>query len=70
MKASQEFIQPKKGEKPQEVAETRSKGSVAGYVYTEYFKAGGNVCLIFNMFLMFALAQVAGSFADYWLTFW
>jgi hypothetical protein len=39
-------------------------------VYKEYFKAGGNAFVIFVMFSMFALAQIAGSCADYWLTIW
>ncbi|XP_059490449.1 probable multidrug resistance-associated protein lethal(2)03659 [Neocloeon triangulifer] len=69
VKASQE-LQQKKPKAQQEVAEMKSKGSVAGFVYKEYFKAGGNACLIFTMFLMFALAQIAASGADYWLTFW
>ncbi|CAB3379679.1 Hypothetical predicted protein [Cloeon dipterum] len=69
VKASQE-LHEKEQEKPKEVAEMRSKGSVSGDVYGEYFRSGGNACVIFIMFLMFALAQIAASGADYWLTFW
>jgi ATP-binding cassette subfamily C (CFTR/MRP) protein 4 len=70
MRSSQELEISKTFETPQEVAEMRSTGTVSGDVYGRYFKAGGNCCVIFTMFAMFFFAQLAGSGADYWVTFW
>lgn len=57
-------------EEPQEVQEQRSTGSVGAYVYKAYLKAGGNWFIIFNVFLMFVLAQIAASAGDYFITYW
>lgn len=57
-------------EEPEEVEETRTKGSVSSGVYKAYFAAGGNCCVIFTMFFSFVLAQIAASAGDYFITFW
>lgn len=57
-------------EAPVEVEEHKSTGSVGAYVYGAYFKAGGNCCVIFLLFFLFASAQLFGSVADYFLTYW
>lgn len=57
-------------EPTQEVEEQRSGGSVGAYVYKAYFRAGGNFCVIFILFLLFMLAQLFGSAADYFITYW
>ncbi|KRT78583.1 ABC transporter ATP-binding protein, partial [Oryctes borbonicus] len=52
------------------VDEQKSIGSVSGYVYNAYLKAGGNCCIIFMVTLLFILAQFAASAGDYFITFW
>ncbi|KAH0554301.1 probable multidrug resistance-associated protein lethal(2)03659 [Cotesia glomerata] len=55
---------------PEEVAEMRTKGSIRGYVYTSFFKAGGNGCVLFTVFLLTVSAQLAASGSDYFVSFW
>lgn len=55
---------------PVGVDEQKSIGSVSGYVYNAYFKAGGNCCIIFMVTFLFVLAQFAASAGDYFITFW
>lgn len=57
-------------EAPLQVEEQKSKGTVAGFVYKAYFKAGGNCCVIATLFALFALAQIAASAGDYFITHW
>lgn len=52
------------------VEEQKSIGSVGAYVYGAYFKAGGNCCIIFMLFFLFIAAQLFGSAADYFITYW
>ncbi|XP_025834708.1 probable multidrug resistance-associated protein lethal(2)03659 isoform X5 [Agrilus planipennis] len=59
-----------KGPVPMEVEEQKGAGAIGSYVYKAYFKAGGNICVIFNMFMLFFLSQVAASLGDYFITFW
>ncbi|GJQ84115.1 hypothetical protein Trydic_g12088 [Trypoxylus dichotomus] len=55
---------------PPGVDEQKSIGSVSGYVYNAYLKAGGNCCIIFMVTSLFFLAQFAASAGDYFITFW
>ncbi|XP_031850164.1 putative multidrug resistance-associated protein lethal(2)03659 isoform X2 [Nomia melanderi] len=55
---------------PIEVAETRTKGKVSGQVYSGYFKAGGNWCIIFMVLFLCVLAQLAASGGDYFISQW
>lgn len=48
----------------------RTYGSVDLFVYKEYFKAGGNWCIIFNMACMYLLAQLFASGSDYFVAQW
>lgn len=57
-------------EEPAAVEEQKSTGTVSGYVYKAYFKAGGNCCVIFNLFFLFMVAQFAASAGDYFITYW
>lgn len=57
-------------EDPREIEEQKSAGSVGAYVYKSYFRAGGNVCVIFILFVLFVTAQLFASAADYFLTLW
>ncbi|XP_014296337.1 probable multidrug resistance-associated protein lethal(2)03659 [Microplitis demolitor] len=55
---------------PEEVAEMRTRGSIGGHVYSSYFKAGGNCCLIFMVIVLFVGAQLAASGGDFFVAFW
>lgn len=55
---------------PVQVEEQKSSGTVGGYVYKAYFKAGGNCCVIYLLFMLFVWAQIAASAGDYFLTYW
>lgn len=57
-------------EAPVQVEEQKSKGTVAGFVYKAYFKAGGNCCVITILFALFILAQICASAGDYFITYW
>ncbi|CAH1368627.1 unnamed protein product, partial [Tenebrio molitor] len=53
-----------------EVAEMRTQGSVECLIYKEYFKAGGNCCLITTMLTLFVSAQLLASGGDFFLSEW
>ncbi|XP_065162919.1 probable multidrug resistance-associated protein lethal(2)03659 isoform X2 [Atheta coriaria] len=55
---------------PEEVQEQQNTGTVGGYVFRQYFKNGGGYCFVFIVFLLFFLAQIAGSGGDYFITYW
>lgn len=57
-------------EMPTEVQEQKSTGTIGAYVYKEYFRAGGNCCVIFMLFLLFLIAQLFASASDYFITYW
>ncbi|XP_067014167.2 probable multidrug resistance-associated protein lethal(2)03659 [Anabrus simplex] len=57
-------------DRPEEVAEFRTTGHVSSTVYTQYFAAGGNCCMVLFMFFMCVLAQGTASGADYWIMYW
>ena len=48
----------------------RSKGNVGSWVYKGYFQAGGNWCVIFTIFILCILAQLAASGGDYFIAMW
>lgn len=55
---------------PSQVQEQKSSGSIGAYVYKEYFRAGGNCCVIFVLFVLFLSAQLLASASDYFITYW
>ncbi|XP_076634046.1 putative multidrug resistance-associated protein lethal(2)03659 [Colletes latitarsis] len=55
---------------PVEVAEARTRGRVSGKVYSGYFRAGGNWCVVFVVGLFFVLTQMAASGGDYFISQW
>lgn len=48
----------------------RSSGNVAGKVYGDYFRAGGNWCVIFMVFMLCILSQLAASGGDFFIARW
>lgn len=50
--------------------ETSSKGQVKGSVSGTYFTSGANFSFMCFIFILFILAQVLASGADYWVSFW
>lgn len=48
----------------------RTYGSVDSYIYKEYFKAGGNVCVVITMGMMFVVTQFIASCGDYFVAQW
>ena len=59
-----------KGDKPVEVKEHRSTGTLSKKIYLRYLKAGGNYFVSIFILLLFVLAQGAGSASDLFITFW
>ncbi|KAI2473984.1 ATP binding cassette (ABC) transporter subfamily C member [Diabrotica virgifera virgifera] len=57
-------------EEPKEVQEQKGTGTIGGYVYRAYFRAGGNCCVIFIFFFLFLLSQMFASASDYYLSYW
>lgn len=50
--------------------EASSKGQVEGNMFVNYARAGGNACGLIFVGLLFLLAQILASAADYWVSFW
>lgn len=57
-------------QEPDEVAEMRTVGNVSGAVYTGYFSAGGNWCVIFMVAMLCILTQLAASGGDFFIARW
>ncbi|XP_018045492.1 PREDICTED: probable multidrug resistance-associated protein lethal(2)03659 [Atta colombica] len=57
-------------QEPDEVAETRTVGTVSGEVYTSYLRAGGNWCVIAIVTMLCILTQLAASGGDFFLAQW
>ncbi|GAB1868435.1 Multidrug resistance-associated protein [Camponotus japonicus] len=57
-------------QEPEEVTEMRSTGSVAGKVYGNYFRAGGNWCIISIITMLYILSQIAASGGDFFIARW
>ncbi|XP_025073873.1 probable multidrug resistance-associated protein lethal(2)03659 [Pogonomyrmex barbatus] len=57
-------------QEPDEVAEMRSTGNVSGKVYSGYFRAGGNWCIIFIVAVLCILTQLAASGGDFFIARW
>jgi ATP-binding cassette subfamily C (CFTR/MRP) protein 4 len=55
---------------PSEVKEQRGSGNISKKVYKSYLRAGGNFVASLFLAVLFISVQVAGSGADYFLTFW
>lgn len=45
-------------------------GEISKKTYTDYFLAGGNLCSLVFLALIFAMAQIAVSGSDYWVSYW
>lgn len=50
--------------------EESSKGKIRGSLTLHYLRAGGGLFIVFNVFILFLLAQVAASGVDYFVSFW
>ncbi|XP_061486083.1 ATP-binding cassette sub-family C member 4 isoform X2 [Rhineura floridana] len=50
--------------------ESRSEGKISFSIYKKYFSAGANYFVIFILFLVNVLAQVAYVLQDWWLSHW
>ncbi|XP_011138927.1 probable multidrug resistance-associated protein lethal(2)03659 isoform X1 [Harpegnathos saltator] len=57
-------------QEPDEVAETRTVGTISRKVYADYFHAGGNWCFIITVAMLCILAQAAASGGDFFLARW
>ncbi|CAB0038330.1 unnamed protein product [Trichogramma brassicae] len=55
---------------PNEEAEQRGSGTVGGWVYKGYFRAGGNWCAIITVFMLCVLAQFFASCGDFFIAEW
>ncbi|KAL0104937.1 hypothetical protein PUN28_016527 [Cardiocondyla obscurior] len=57
-------------QEPDEVAEMRTVGTISGQVYSNYFRAGGNWCIIFMVSMLCILTQLAASGGDFFIARW
>jgi len=48
----------------------RTVGNVSGEVYTGYFRAGGNWCIIFIITMLCIMTQLAASGGDFFIARW
>ncbi|XP_012274748.1 probable multidrug resistance-associated protein lethal(2)03659 [Orussus abietinus] len=60
----------KQQDEPAEVAEMRSVGTVGGWVYLSYLRAGGNWGIVIGIFLLCVFAQMAASGGDFFIARW
>lgn len=58
------------GDRPVEVKEKRSVGTLSKRIYLCYLKAAGNYCLSAFILILFILAQTTASGTDVFVTFW
>lgn len=56
--------------KTKDMQEESSKGKVHGSLALKYLLAGGNLCLVSTVVLLFFIAQVFASAVDYFVSFW
>jgi ATP-binding cassette subfamily C (CFTR/MRP) protein 1 len=54
----------------QQVAESRTIGSVSGQVYGQYIKATGSIFRLFAVLFMFLFSQMSAMSIDLWVTYW
>jgi len=54
----------------EENRESRNIGTISWRTYWHYFSYGGSICFLLSTLLMFIIAQVSTSGADFWVTFW
>lgn len=68
------LLEDEEGEEAQvnvkDYQETSSKGKVKGSIGLQYMLAGGNVCFVSFVFVLYVLAQVAASGVDYFVSYW
>lgn len=57
-------------EEPLIEKESQSSGSISTSVYWQYFKAGGNACVVFLLIIAFLVCQGAANGAEYFVTYW
>lgn len=50
--------------------EESSEGTIKGSLMKKYFECGSHPIELFIIFLLFILAQLSASGADYWVSFW
>lgn len=53
-----------------QVFEASSKGKIKGSILKKYFQCGGQLPELLFIFILFILAQIVSSGADYWVSFW
>ncbi|KAJ8979911.1 hypothetical protein NQ317_005347 [Molorchus minor] len=56
--------------KIKDMQEISSKGKVRGSMFWRYFLAGGNICFVAIVLLLYALAQAMASGVDFFVSFW
>ncbi|XP_018561045.1 multidrug resistance-associated protein 4 [Anoplophora glabripennis] len=56
--------------KIKDMQEVSSKGKVHGSLIWKYFLAGGNVCFVSIVLVLYVLAQLLASTVDYFVSFW
>jgi hypothetical protein len=57
-------------ENGEENQESRSNGTISWRTYWQYFSSGGSICFLLSTLIIFILAQVSTSGADFWVSFW
>lgn len=53
-----------------DLQEESSKGKVKGSLLWQYLRAGGNLCYVLCVILLFLMAQATASSVDYFVNFW
>lgn len=53
-----------------DIQEESSKGKVRGSLFMKYLLAGGNVCFVVMVLILYVLTQVAASSVDFFVSYW
>lgn len=56
--------------KIKDMQEDSSKGKIHGSIFWKYLSAGGNICFVIIVLILYALSQVMASAVDYFVSFW
>ncbi|KAJ8951065.1 hypothetical protein NQ318_003763 [Aromia moschata] len=56
--------------KLKDMQEDSSKGTVHGSLFWKYMFAGGNICFVTIVIVLYALSQIMASGVDYFVSFW
>lgn len=56
--------------KYKDLQEASSRGKVHGSLFWKYLSAGGNICFVLIVLILYVITQITASGVDYFVSFW